>query len=138
MTWKVEEASESTGVASAGLLRIAAAAYLACTRGTSQMHTASDLRIYIGRCDDHDLNPLEARRIDVELYARRPQKDTSVAPVHSVTSAVSGLWLLPCLRDRRTAGGLTRRSCPSAARATGITNVGMVAPAVRSAPDCEP
>jgi hypothetical protein len=45
MTWFEEGASESTGATSAGLLRIATAAYLARYKGTSRIHTASDLRI---------------------------------------------------------------------------------------------
>jgi integrase/recombinase XerD len=38
------------------------------------MHTESDLRIYLGWCADQDLNPLEARRVDFELYVRWSQE----------------------------------------------------------------
>src|SRR5262249_6500781 len=67
-------ASESTGATSAGLLRIATAAYLARYKGTSRIHTASDLRIYLGWCADRDVDPLEAQRVDVELYVRWSQE----------------------------------------------------------------
>lgn len=74
MTWFEEEAAEPTGATSARLLRIAAVAYLARYKGTSRMHTESDLRIYMGWCADRDLHPLEARRVDVELYVRWSQE----------------------------------------------------------------
>jgi hypothetical protein len=74
MTRFKQHAPEVTGVTTAGPLRIAAAAYLVRYKGTSQMHTESDLRIYLGWCAEHDLDPLEARRVDVELYVRWPQE----------------------------------------------------------------
>jgi hypothetical protein len=52
MTWFEEEAAESTGATTVDLLRLVAAAYLARYKGTSRMHTESDLRIYLGWCAD--------------------------------------------------------------------------------------
>jgi integrase/recombinase XerD len=94
MTWDVEGTSDSTGAAAAGLLRIAAAAYLARYKGTSRMHTASDLRIYLGWCADRDLHPLEARRVDVELYLRWSQEIRRFRPstVWRRLSVVSGFY----------------------------------------------
>jgi site-specific recombinase XerD len=34
------------------------------------MHAESDLHIYLRWCADRDINPLTARRLDVELFVR--------------------------------------------------------------------
>jgi site-specific recombinase XerD len=94
MTWFKEEAAESTGASSARLLRIAAVAYLARYKGTSRIHTESDLRIYMGWCADRDLHPLEARRVDVELYVRWSQEIRRFRPstVSRRLSVVAGFY----------------------------------------------
>ena len=48
--------------------RLAAAAYLACFKGTSREHTESDLRCYLAWCAERGLDPLAARRPHLELY----------------------------------------------------------------------
>jgi hypothetical protein len=52
------------------LLRVAVAAHLALYRGQSRVHTASDLQVFLTWCAQRDLDPLAARRVDVELYVR--------------------------------------------------------------------
>jgi integrase/recombinase XerD len=52
------------------LLRVALAAHLARYIGRSRMHAESDLHIYLRWCADRDINPLTARRVDVELFVR--------------------------------------------------------------------
>jgi site-specific recombinase XerD len=74
MTWFEEAASAPAGATPAALLRIAVGAYLARFKGTSRMHTESDLRIYLGWCADRGIDPLEAQRVDVELYVRWSQE----------------------------------------------------------------
>ncbi len=49
-------------------LRLAVAAYLARFKGASRYHTESDLRCYLGWCAEIGLDPLAARRPDLELY----------------------------------------------------------------------
>jgi hypothetical protein len=58
------------GGAPAGLLQLAAAAYLARFTGSSREHTQSDLRCYLGWRAGRRLDPLAARRPDLELYIR--------------------------------------------------------------------
>jgi integrase/recombinase XerD len=48
-------------------LRLAIAAYLARFKGSSREHTASDLRCYLTWCAEHGLDPLAARRPQLEL-----------------------------------------------------------------------
>jgi hypothetical protein len=56
------------------LLRVAVAAYLARYNGLSRYHTESDLRVFLRWCTDRSLDPLAARRVDVELFVRWPQE----------------------------------------------------------------
>lgn len=55
------------------LLR-AVAAYLARFKGTSRMHSESDLRSYLTWCHEHALDPLAAQRPHLELYVRWMQE----------------------------------------------------------------
>lgn len=55
------------------LLR-AVAAYLARFKGTSRMHSESDLRAYLTWCREHALDPLAAQRPHLELYVRWMQE----------------------------------------------------------------
>jgi integrase/recombinase XerD len=52
------------------LLRVALTAHLGRYTGRSRTHTESDLHIYLRWCTDRDINPLTARRVDVELFVR--------------------------------------------------------------------
>ena len=61
------------------LLR-AVAAYLARFKGASRTHTDSDLRAYLTWCRSHDLSPLEAQRVHVELYLRWMQEVREFKP----------------------------------------------------------
>ena len=58
----------------ADMLRLAAAAYLARYKGTTRIHAASGLRIYLGWCAEHGLDPLAAGRPQLELYVRWMQE----------------------------------------------------------------
>ena len=51
------------------LLQVAPAAHLGRYRGQSGVHTESDLHVYLRWCAERDIEPLAARRSDVELYA---------------------------------------------------------------------
>lgn len=60
----------STSDALADRLRLAAAAYLGRSKGSSREHTESDLRCYLTWCAERGLDPLAVRRADLELYIR--------------------------------------------------------------------
>jgi len=62
------------------ILRLAVAAHLARYKGQSRTHTASDLNSYLFWCLDHDLAPLEATRVHVELYLRWMQEIRRLKP----------------------------------------------------------
>jgi integrase/recombinase XerD len=65
---------------SAGPLRLAAVAYLAWFTGSSREHTSSDLRCYLRWCADRGLDPLAARRPDLEQYIRWMQETCRFKP----------------------------------------------------------
>jgi hypothetical protein len=50
-------------------VRLATLAHLARFTGSSRQHTASDLRCYLRWCADRGLDPLAARRVDLEQYS---------------------------------------------------------------------
>jgi DNA-binding Xre family transcriptional regulator len=70
----------STSDAPAGHVRLAAAAYLGRFKGSSREHTESDLRCYLTWCAKRGLDPLAARRADLELYIRWMQQIRRFGP----------------------------------------------------------
>jgi integrase/recombinase XerD len=52
------------------VLRAAVAAHLARYTGLSRTHTDADLRVFLRWCASRQLDPLAARRRDVELFVR--------------------------------------------------------------------
>lgn len=62
------------------ILRLAVAAHLARYKGQSRTHTASDLNAYLCWCLGHDLAPLEATRVHIELYLRWMQEIRRLKP----------------------------------------------------------
>ena len=61
-------------------VRLAASAYLARFTGSSREHTQSDLRCYLQWCADRGLDPLAARRPDLEQYIRWMQETCRFKP----------------------------------------------------------
>jgi site-specific recombinase XerD len=59
----------------------AVAAHLARYKAQSRMHTASDLRSYLGWCAARRLEPLVASRVHVELWIRWMQEIRRLQPV---------------------------------------------------------
>ena len=51
-------------------LRLAVAAYLTRFKGSSREHTESDLGCYLASCTERGLDPLAARRPQLELHIR--------------------------------------------------------------------
>jgi hypothetical protein len=64
----------STSDEQADHVGLAAAAYLGRFKGSSREHTESDLRCYLTWCVGRSLDPLAARRPDLELYIRWMQE----------------------------------------------------------------
>jgi integrase/recombinase XerD len=52
------------------VLRAAVSAYLGRYRGETNLHTESDLRVFLRWCTDQELDPLAAVRVDIERYLR--------------------------------------------------------------------
>jgi hypothetical protein len=71
---------QAAGATTGDVLRLATVAYLARYRGVSRMHTESDLRIYLSWCTERHLEPLMARRAQVELYVRWLQEVGGSSP----------------------------------------------------------
>ena len=76
------------------ILRLAVAAHLARYKGQSRTDTASDLNSYLFWCLEHDLAPLEATRVHVELYLRWMQEVRRLKPstVSRRLSVLSGFY----------------------------------------------
>jgi len=83
--------SPAAGALPADRVRLAAFAYLARFTGSSREHTQSDLHCYLRWCADCGLDPLAARRPDLEQYIRWMQeacrfKPSTVSRRFSVTA----------------------------------------------------
>jgi len=72
----------------------AVGAHLARYKGQSRMHTASDLRSYLGWCAERRLEPLAASRVHVELWIRWMQEIRHLQPatVSRRVSVVAGFY----------------------------------------------
>jgi hypothetical protein len=79
---------------------MATVAYLARCKGTSRMHTESDLRIFLGWCTEWNLKPLSVQRAQVELYFRWLQEIRRFRPstVSRRLSVVAGFYRI-CVID---------------------------------------
>ena len=84
-------------------VRLPASAYLARFTGSSREHTQSDLRCYLRWCADRGLDPLAARRPDLEQYIRWMQETCRFKP-STISRRFSPSWrVLQDLRHRRRA-----------------------------------
>jgi len=72
----------------------AVGAHLARYKGQSRMHTASDLRSYLGWCAARRLEPLAASPVHVELWVRWMQEIRRLQPatVSRRVSVVAGFY----------------------------------------------
>jgi hypothetical protein len=90
-------------------------------RGATRQHTKSDLRIFLSWCSDQELDPLAAKRADIEQYLRWLQ-DMHCYPALDGLAALGGRdRLLPRVRYRPGPAALAGRLRPPAARATRIS-----------------
>ncbi|MFI0374195.1 tyrosine-type recombinase/integrase [Actinomadura sp. 1N219] len=90
----VTTATPQPGATATDVLRSATVAYLARYKGLSRMHTESDLRIYLSWCAERQLEPLTAKRAQVELYVRWLQEVRRFRPstVSRRLSVVAGFY----------------------------------------------
>jgi hypothetical protein len=75
----------ATMSANRAALQTAVLAYLGRYRGANLSHIDSDLRIFLTRCTIQELDPLTARRTDIEWYVRwlRPGRAADLGSVGS-------------------------------------------------------
>jgi integrase/recombinase XerD len=109
-------------------LRLAVAAYLARFRGSSREHTESDLRCYLAWCAEHGLDPLAARRPQLELYIRWMQeirrfKPSTVSRRFSVTAGFYRTCVIDGLLEHSPAEHVRRPSVPAESPTLGFTHL---------------
>jgi len=94
MTTFTSPVSAGSVVVSADPLRLAMSAYLSRFRGISREHTCSDLNAFMTWCTERGVQPLSARRSDLELFVRWMQETRRFKPstVARRTSVVSGFY----------------------------------------------
>jgi hypothetical protein len=73
---------------------VVVAAFLGCYRGLTRQHTASDLRCFLAWCAGNGLDPLTARRSELELFLRWMQDTRRFKPstVSRRFSVVAGFY----------------------------------------------
>jgi integrase/recombinase XerD len=74
------EATQLIPIDDESRLRISIAAYLTRYKGQTRVHTASDLRAFLGWCVSRELPPLAATRAHIELYLRWMQEVRGLKP----------------------------------------------------------
>jgi site-specific recombinase XerD len=109
-------------------LRLAMAAYLARYRGLTREHTASDLRIFVCWCHDHQLDPFKAQRAHIELYVRWMQEVRGFKPstVSRRLSVVVGFYrtcVVDGLLTDSPAAYVRRPNVPPESPTLGLTHI---------------
>src|SRR5438445_1906645 len=109
-------------------LRLAVAAYLSRFKGSSREHTESDLRCFLAWCAGHGLDPLAARRPQLELYIRWMQeirrfKPSTVSRRFSVTAGFYRTCVIDGLLEHSPAEHVRRPSVPPESPTLGFTHL---------------
>lgn len=109
-------------------LRRAAGAHLSRYRGTSRVHTESDLRVFFIWCQDRQLAPLAARRNDLELYLRWLQDVRNFKPstVSRRLSVVTGFYrtcVIDGVLEHSPAEYVRRPTVPPESPTLGLTHL---------------
>jgi integrase/recombinase XerD len=110
------------------LLRVAVAAYLARYKGLSRAHTDSDLQVFLRWCGERDLDPLAARRVDVELFVRwlqkaRRFKPSTVSRRLSVVICFYRTCVIDAVLDYSPAAYVRRPSVPTESPTLGLSHL---------------
>jgi site-specific recombinase XerD len=109
-------------------LRLAAAAYLACFKGSSREHTGSDLRCYLAWCAEQGLDPLAAQRPHLELYIRWMQeirrfKPSTISRRFSVVAGFYRTCVFDGALEHSPAEHVRRPSVPAESPTLGFTHL---------------
>jgi integrase/recombinase XerD len=117
----------STGDALADRVRLAAVAYLGRFKGSSREHTESDLRCYLTWCAERGLDPLAARRPDLELYIRWMQelrrfRPSTVSRRFSVAAGFYRTCVIDGVLEHSPAEHVRRPSVPPESPTLGFTH----------------
>jgi hypothetical protein len=109
-------------------LRAAVAAHLARYKGISRVHTDADLRVYLIWCTDQGLDPLAARRSEVELYVRWLQEARQLQPstVSRRLSVVIGFYrtcVIDAILDHSPADYVRRPTVPPESPTLGLSHL---------------
>src|SRR5271165_3495903 len=107
---------------------LAAAAYLGRFKGSSREHTQSDLRCYLTWCAGRGLDPLAARRPDLELYIRWMQelrrfKPSTVSRRFSVAAWFYRTCVIDGVLDHSPAEHVRRPAVPPESPTLGFTHL---------------
>jgi integrase/recombinase XerD len=118
----------SASDASAERVLLAATAYLGRFKGSSREHTQSDLRCYLTWCAGRGLDPLAARRPDLELYIRWMQelrrfKPSTVSRRFSVAAGFYRTCVIDGVLEHSPAEHVRRPSVPPESPALGFTHL---------------
>jgi integrase/recombinase XerD len=118
----------STSDVPASHVRLAAAAYLGRFKGSSREHTESDLRCYLTWCAERGLDPLAARRADLELYLRWMQEIRRFSPstVSRRFSVAAGFYrtcVIDAVLEHSPAEHVRRPSVPPESPTLGFTHL---------------
>ena len=109
-------------------LRLAVPAYLARFKGSSRVHTESDLRCYLAWCTQHALNPLAVQRLHLEVYIRWMQetrrfKPSTISRRFSVTAAFYRTCAIDGVLDHSPAEHVRRPAVPAESPTLGFTHL---------------
>jgi hypothetical protein len=103
-------------------------AYLARFKGISREHTGSDLNTFVTWCTERGVQPLAARRADLELFVRWMQETRRFKPstVARRTSVVAGFYrtcVIDGVLDHSPAEYVRRPSVPPESPTLGLTHL---------------
>ena len=120
--------SSEADAPSADPVRLAASAYLARFTGSSRRCTESDLRCYLRWCADRGLNPLAARRPDLEQYIRWMQeacrfKPSTISRRFSVTAGFYRTCVIDAVLEHSPADHVRRPNVPPESPTLGFTHL---------------
>jgi integrase/recombinase XerD len=109
-------------------VRLAASAYLARFTGSSREHTESDLRCYLRWCADRSLDPLAARRPDLEQYIRWMQeacrfKPSTISRRFSVAAGFYRTCVIDGVLEHSPAEHVRRPNVPAESPTLGFTHL---------------
>jgi integrase/recombinase XerD len=116
------------GCGPAEVLAVATVAHLSRYRGTSRVHTESDLRLFFMWCRERALAPLAAGRADLELYLRWMQELRGFKPstVSRRLSVVAGFYrtcVIDGLLEHSPAEYVRRPNVPPESPTLGLTHL---------------